>query len=205
MSNAFAAWLFLAVAATAPGSSSTPREVVQSAVGRVVAVLEESSPTSLAGRDRTRAAIRRVAAELFDFDEMARRALSRHWAGRTRAEQAEFVELFTDLLERAYITRIEAYSGEKVVYSGEAVDGRYALVRSRLVTSRRSELGLDYRLHLVAGRWKVYDVLIDGVSFVSTYRSQFNRVIQSSSWADLLERLRRKRIEIRTAGERTQS
>jgi phospholipid transport system substrate-binding protein len=137
-----------------------------------------------------------VAEELFDFEEVSRRALSVHWAARTPAERTEFVGLFTDLLERAYIGHIEAYAGEKIVYPAEKIDGDFAVVRSRIVPKRRTadarvtETGLEYRLHRKDGRWKVYDVLIDGVSFVSTYRSQFDRIIKVSSYSALADRLR---------------
>jgi len=202
MSKALAAWLLVAAAAASP--AVTPRDVVQNAVARVLATLEdakfnqpgEAMTASGPNADRVRSELRRIATELFDFDEVARRALSRHWAGRTRAEQTEFTALFTDLLERSYVGKIEAYSGEKIVYTGEVVDGSYATVRSRIVTRRRTDTALDYRMHEIDGRWKVYDVLIDGVSFVSTYRSEFNRVIQSSSYDELIERLRKKRIDV---------
>jgi phospholipid transport system substrate-binding protein len=202
------AWLLLSAAAAS--SATTPREVVETAVQQVIAVLEQSprggaevQPVSGATAPRARLEIRRTAADLFDFEEVGRRALGRHWAIRTPAEQAEFVMLFTDLLERAYVARIEAYSGERVVYTGTAVDGDHAVVRSRILTKRRStETSLDYRLHRAAGRWRVYDVLIDGVSFVSTYRSQFNRIIQLNSWDELMDRLRKKRLEARPVLDR---
>lgn len=214
MSKVLAAWLFITAAAAAPVTQTpvAPREVVQAAVSRVVMVLEEvrlNPPSAetvgrVAMPDRTRVEIRQIADQLFDFEEIARRCLGRNWAGRTKAERTEFIPLFTDLLERAYIGKVESYSGEKILYTGEIVDGQYALVRSRIITRRRTETALDYRLHQVDGKWKVYDVLIDNVSFVSTYRSEFNRVLQSSSWDDLMERLRKKRIEIRTVGGRVQ-
>lgn len=211
MSRTLAAWLVLAAAATTTGAPGGPREVVQAAVTRVLALLEEAQlqrpevePGSrLATIDQARAEIRRLAAGLFDFPEVARRTLGRHWAGRTPAEQREFVGLFTELLERAYLGRIEQYAGERILYTGEAVEGRFALVRSRIVTRRRTEMALDYRLHRVDGRWKVYDVLIDGVSFVSTYRSEFDRILQSSSWDDVMDRLRKRRLEIRPVATRT--
>ena len=199
MSKALAAWFLIAAAAASP--AITPRDVVQGAVARVISTLEdakpgESLPATRPNAERVRAEIRRIASDLFDFDEIARRALSRHWAGRTRAEQTEFTALFTDLLERSYVGKIESYAGEKIVYMGEVVDGNYATVRSRIITRRRTDTALDYRLHEIDGRWKVYDVLIDGVSFVSTYRSEFNRVIQLSSYEELIERLRKKRIDV---------
>ena len=202
MTKVLAAWFLVASAAASP--AVMPRDVVQGAVARVIATLEEAKfnqpgevLTAVGPNvERVRGEIRRIATDLFDFDEVARRALSRHWAGRTRAEQTEFTSLFTDLLERSYVGKIETYSGEKIVYTGEVVDGNYATVRSRIITRRRTDTALDYRMHEIDGRWKVYDVLIDGVSFVSTYRSEFNRVIQSSSYEELIERLRKKRIDV---------
>ena len=202
MTKVLAAWFLVASAAASP--AVMPRDVVQGAVARVIATLEEAmfnqpgeALTAVGpNAERVRGEIRRIATDLFDFDEVARRALSRHWAGRTRAEQTEFTSLFTDLLERSYVGKIETYSGEKIVYTGEVVDGNYATVRSRIITRRRTDTALDYRMHEIDGRWKVYDVLIDGVSFVSTYRSEFNRVIQSSSYEELIERLRKKRIDV---------
>jgi phospholipid transport system substrate-binding protein len=193
------ATLFLVAAATA--SNASPRDVVQNAVARVVAIVGESSDAERTAKadvvDRRRAEVRRLASEIFDFDEMARRALSRHWAPRTKVEQTEFVELFTDLLERTYVARIESYAGERISYPTEIIDGEYATVRSRIVTRRRAETLLDYRLHLVDGkRWKVFDISVDGVSFVATYRSEFSRIVQSSSYAALVDRMRKKRLEI---------
>jgi len=201
MGKTLAAWLLLSAAAA---STATPREVIEAAVQQVIAVLEQPSEGRAKVRPVSRTApkpdveIRRIAADLFDFDEVSRRALGRHWAGRTPAEQAEFVTLFTDLLERAYVARIVAYSGERIIYTGSAIQGEHAVVRTRILTRPRPDTALDYRLHRAAGRWKVYDVLIDGVSFVSTYRSEFDRIIQRHSWGELLERLRRKGIEART-------
>lgn len=201
MNHLVVAWLV----AGALVAETPPREVVQSAVSRVVAILGAEMPrpeSERAGRRhdaRRRAEIRRVALDLFDFDEVARRTLSRHWAGRSPAEQVEFVELFTDFLERSYIGKIEAYSGERIVYPGETVDGQHALVRSR-IQAPKGEIALDYRLSLRDGRWRVYDVLINGISFVATYRTEFNRIIQLSSWTELIERLRKKRGEVAVVG-----
>jgi phospholipid transport system substrate-binding protein len=196
--------------ATVTGSpASSPREIVQSAVSRVVALLDgaeadrdrsERGEARVPGPERPRGAeLRRIAVDLFDFDEMARRTLSRHWAGRTRAEQAEFVSLLIDVLERSYVARIEAYSGEKISYVGESIDGGYAVVRSKIVSPRRRhDTAIDYRLHMRDRRWKVYDVLVDGVSLVSTYRSEFNRVIAASSYNTLVDALKNRRLQVKT-------
>jgi phospholipid transport system substrate-binding protein len=176
-----------------------PRETVETAVGRVISLVQASEATkseSVAADRRTE--IRKLARQLFDFEEVTRRTLSRHWAARSSDERAEFVALFTDLLERSYITRVEAYAGETVTYSGEAVEAGYATVRSK-ITDRRNDIMLDYRLHLREGRWRVYDLQIDGVSFVATYRSQFDRIIQAESYGALLERMRKKSFEANVA------
>ena len=200
MGKAFMAWLLVASAVAAP--TMGPREIVQAAVSRVVLAIQRadmessdpSQPSRLAMEQR-RLEVRRIAADLFDFDEISRRALSRHWTARGPEEQAEFVRLFTDLLERTYLGRIESYSGEKIVYLGETVDGPFATVRSKVVTRRRGETPIDYRLHLRDGRWKVYDVLIDHASFVATYRSEFSRILQKEPYPALVERLRKQNVD----------
>ena len=195
MGKTLAAWLMVTSAMAAPASG--PREVVQAAVTRVVAVLQDDFEGAQLDRPRSemrRAQIRRAASEMFVFDEMARRTLTRHWNGRTPEEQAEFVRLFTDLLERSYIGRIEQFSGERIVYLGEAVDGPYATVRSRIITRRPAEIAVDYRLLLRDGRWRAYDVLLDGVSFVATFRSEFDRIIQQSSYPSLVDKLRKRSV-----------
>jgi phospholipid transport system substrate-binding protein len=191
MGKALAAWMMLTSVIAAPAAG--PRETVETATLGVIGVLQASAPGGRAEIDR-RAEIRRIAHELLDFNEVARRALSRHWAARTPREQVEFVGLLADLLERSYMTRIEAYAGEEIVYTGEVVDGTYATVRSKVLTQRRSEVGIDYRLHRRGNRWLAYDVLIDGVSFVSTFRAQFDRVIQAESYRALVERLRKRTL-----------
>lgn len=194
MGKAVAAWLMVAGAMAATAS---PRDVVQAAVTRVVAVLHDDFSAAHLDRPRAemrRAEIHRVANELFDFDEMARRTLTRHWNGRTPEERAEFVRLFTEVLERSYIGRIEQFSGERILYVGERVDGAFATVRSRIVTRRNAEIAVDYRLLLREGRWRVYDVLLDGVSFVASFRSEFERIIQQASYAGLVDRLRKRAV-----------
>jgi phospholipid transport system substrate-binding protein len=203
MSKALAAWIMMAGAVAAPAMG--PRETVETAVIRVINLTQEIEPAAKSESAVPRQSadkqteIRRIARDLFDFEEVTRRTLSRHWAARTQDERNEFVALFTEMLERAYINRVEAYGGENITYVGEAIDANYATVRSKIVTDRRSELTLDYRLHLRDGRWRVYDLQIDGVSFVSTYRSQFDRIIQAESYSALLERMRKKSFEANVA------
>ena len=175
---------------------SGPLELVRASVSRVLAIVQAPHPVAVAsGGGQRRTDIRRIAQGLFDFNEMARLTLARHWKDRSVREQEEFVQLFTELLERSYLTTIENYAGEKVTFVGETISGPYAQVRSRITTERRMEISIDYRLIESGARWAVYDVVLDGVSLVSNYRSQFNSIIRTSSFADLLTKLRSKEIE----------
>jgi phospholipid transport system substrate-binding protein len=199
MGKALAAWLLVAATAAA---SSTPQEVVRSAVTRVVAILQDDELTRPVNLERRRAELRRVADELFDFNEMARRALARHWTERSAQERREFVRLFSDLLERSYVGKVETFAAERIVYLGETIDGDYAAVRTKIM-ARKTEIPVEYRLYRNGQSWAVYDILFEGVSFVSTYRSQFNRIIQTSSFAQLIDKMRQKETEVVTMERRT--
>lgn len=168
----------------------TPTETVKS---RVDEALQSLSQTPNAGAtERRRAEIRRAADTLFDFPDMSRRALGRHWTDRSPAEREEFTRLFTDLIARTYIGKIDRYAGEAISYVGERVDGAEASVRSQVVTAKGSQIPVEYRLHRVNAEWTAYDVFIENVSLVGTYRSQFDRIIKAESFASLLARLREK-------------
>lgn len=192
MEKALAMWLLLAAN---PAASDTPTQVVQTAVEQVVQVVQESDLEKPDAAARHRGQIQRIAEQLFDFPEMARRTLAQHWKDRSAQERDEFVRLFRDFLGRAYFGRLERYSGERIVYMGETVDGEYATVRSKIVTGGGTEIPIDYRLRQAGSRWVVFDIAISGVSFVSSYRGQFNRIIQTSSYDALLRELRLKRGE----------
>lgn len=165
----------------------TPTETVKSRVDEALQSLSGSGAV-----EARRAEIRRVADSLFDFTEMSRRALGRYWADRTAAERDEFVRLFTDLMARSYIGKMDRYAGEAIAYTGERVDGDEARVQSEVVTAKGSRIPLEYRLHRASGGWAAYDVFIENVSLVGTYRSQFDRVIRTESFDGLLKRLRDK-------------
>jgi phospholipid transport system substrate-binding protein len=165
-----------------------PTDNLKSGIDRVITVLEDSSL-----KDRPherRAALRRVTNTIFDVEEAAQRSLARHWQARTPAEREEFVQLFGRLLEAAYLTKIELYSGEKVLYGGDTIDGEHATVRTRVVTKEGTDIPVDYRMLKRGDKWLVYDVSIEGVSLISNYRTQFNRIIQMSSFQELVKKLR---------------
>ena len=170
----------------------TPTETVKSRVDQALQSLSQTANPGAEASERRRADIRRAADTLFDFPDMSRRALGRHWTDRTPAEREEFVRLFTDLIARSYIGKIDRYAGESIAYVGERVDGEEASVRSQVVTAKGSKIPVEYRLHRANDAWTAYDVLIENVSLVGTYRSQFDRIIKAESFATLLRRLREK-------------
>jgi len=170
----------------------TPTETVKSRVDEALQSLSRTANPTAEASERRRADIRRAADTLFDFPDMSRRALGRHWTDRTPAEREEFTRLFTDLIARTYIGKIDRYAGESIAYVGERVDGEEASVRSQVVTAKGSQIPVEYRLHRVNDEWTAYDVLIENVSLVGTYRSQFDRIIKAESFANLLRRLREK-------------
>ena len=159
-------------------------------IDKVVVTLENPA---LKGESKTaerRQALRSITDGVFDWNEMAKRALGRHWAARTPAEQQEFVSLFRDLLERAYVSKIERYAGEPITYVGEVADGDLTTVRTKITTRQNQEVAIDYRMFKDGDRWRVYDVLIESISLVNNYRTQFDGIIKTSSYDELVKRLK---------------
>jgi phospholipid transport system substrate-binding protein len=176
----------------APARAGVPTDQLRAQIDRVLKLLEDPEMRK-EGRSRARrTAVRKVADDIFDFQETAKRSLARHWQPRTVAERDEFVRLFADLLERSYISRIELYGGEKIAYLGDTLDGDQALVRTRIVTKSGTEVPIEYRMSKKSDRWLVYDVIIEGVSLVANYRTQFNKIIQTSSYAELVKKMKVK-------------
>jgi phospholipid transport system substrate-binding protein len=169
-----------------PAAAGPPSDRVREYTDLVVRTLED--PALQAG-DR-RLAVRRIATEIFDLPETARRALGPHWRARTPAEREEFVQMFADLLERTYIAQIERYGGERLRIVGEKVEGERAVVQGRVVTKTGAEVPVEARMRLRAGQWLIYDVAVENVSLVANYRTQFDRIIRTSSYAELVRRLR---------------
>jgi phospholipid transport system substrate-binding protein len=191
---AITAALCSAVLLASPAAGGPPTDQLRGHIDRFVKVLDNNGLKGPARTRERRDALRRIADEAFSFSEMARRTLGQHWAARTPAEREEFTHLFADLLERAYLEKIDQYSGEQVSYVGETADTGHAVVRTRIV-SRGGETPVDYALLRNGDRWLVYDVKIEGISMVGNYRTQFNRIIHASSYQELVRRLQEKQNE----------
>jgi phospholipid transport system substrate-binding protein len=165
-------------------------------VDRVLKVLRDPEPRGEAQVNRRRGALDRIAGEIFDFGDMSRRALGPHWEQRTTAERVEFVRLFTELIQRVYVAKVDQHAAAtKITFRGETVDAAYAVVQTTIPLGNGGKLPLDYRMHHTRDRWQVYDLSIDGISLVANYRAQFNKVIRASSYGELVTRLRAPRAD----------
>ncbi|HSF29936.1 MAG TPA: ABC transporter substrate-binding protein [Candidatus Tectomicrobia bacterium] len=190
-------WVMLLVAAfwlSASGQATAgePTDLIRQTTDQVLKILEDPNLQGPAKQAERQDRLRKVSDQAFDWQEMARRALAVHWRERTPQQRQEFVELFRDLVERTYMNRLETATQEKqdIQYVGEQVDGSRALVKTNVLTKRNQQVPIEYRLHKSNGRWLVYDVLIEGISLINNYRSQFNRIISSSSYNELVQKMK---------------
>ena len=187
--------LFLAPAGAASGP---PTEVVKGAVQGVLDIL--NNPAYQAQKDYRRQLVKQTVDARFDYQEMAKRCLGGTWSGLSDAQRDDFVQLFAQLLEASYYDKIEKYTRNiRIEYTGEIVDDVYAEVKCVIVRPN-DRIPFNFRLLQDAGGWKVYDVVIEGVSLVSNYRSQFTRVIHESSYAELVRRLRNRVNQLQQTG-----
>jgi phospholipid transport system substrate-binding protein len=175
-----------------PAAAGVPTDQLKGAVERVLKTLDDPALRGETRLGERRAAVRKIANEIFDFTEIAKRSMARHWQPLSEAQRTEFVGLFADLLERSYISKIETYGGD----TAERADGDFATVSTRIITKNGTEVPVDYRMVKRTDRWLVYDVSIEGVSLVSNYRTQFNKIIQTTSYNELVSKLRTKQDEL---------
>jgi phospholipid transport system substrate-binding protein len=175
--------------------AGVPTDQLRGSIDLVLKIVTDPELKKEARTAERRKRIRAVVNQIFDFSEISQRCLGRHWQARTPAGKEQFIALFGDLLENAYITKIESYSGEKILYPGDTIEGDLALAKTRIVTKQETEIPVDDRMFLKDGRWAVYDVSIEGISLIGNYRIQFNAVIQRSGYPDLVARLTAKRDE----------
>jgi len=167
-----------------------PQDKIHKTVDDVLAILDNKN---LEPQQR-HTQIRQAVLKRFGFDEMAQRSLGQHWRTLTPQQRQEFVELFTDLLERSYISRIEGYKAgpQGVHYPKEDITGDQAVVHSEIMSEHGEPVTVDYHLLHKDGDWKAYDIVIEGVSLVNNYRTQFNTIMLKDSYAGLVKQMRTK-------------
>jgi len=187
----------LGVAQSSISLAATATESVKGTIDRVLHILQDKEMKKAERTDERRRLIEKTIGDRFGWEEMAKRTLSGQWAKMTDKQRQEFVDLFRTLLTNTYIGRIETYSGEQIQYINERIQDGFAEVRTK-VSSGKTEFPMDYRLLNRSGDWHVYDIVLDGVSLVANYRGQFSKILHSSGYEDLVEKLRTKSEKITT-------
>ena len=169
-----------------------PMDEIRVAVTQALQILKEPEMRSNHERKALDTRLEKIIDPVFDFREMAKRSLGIHWRDLTPGEQQEFVPLFKDFLSSVYLGRIGFYNGEKVVFTGDTVGDNYAEIDTRVVAKNGDQFPVVYMMKRNGGDWKIYDVVVDNVSIDNNYRSQFDRVISTSSYQELVKRLKEK-------------
>jgi len=188
--------IILSLTAPNPSRAGDPTERIRFVVEQGIEILNETKLQSKNGKQVYLDRLRDVVFPLFNFPEMARRSLGYHWRRLSPVERQEFVTLFTNLLERSYAGKIDLYDGEIVIFTGEAVEDNYARVDTKIISKRGEEYSIDYKLLRTNGDWRIYDVVVEHISLVNNYRSQFNRVISNSSYENLIKKINQKLKEL---------
>jgi phospholipid transport system substrate-binding protein len=175
-----------------PAYAGAPLDTVQLNANKGFEVLRDPKLKAESAKEVKKEKLRLIYDQLFDDVELSKRTLARNWNSLNVAQRQEFVKLFRQVLEKAYIDKILAYTDEKIVYDREnMVSGTLAEVQTKVVTTSK-EIPITYRLLLKDGTWKVYDVVIENVSLVLNYRTQFNDILVKNTPEQLLEILRKK-------------
>jgi phospholipid transport system substrate-binding protein len=175
-----------------PLHAGAPTEEIRTAIDQGVEILKSAKLDSSKQRAQVINQLREIVYTRFDFEEMAKRSLGSHWRRLNPQQQKEFVSAFTELLETTYADKIDLYEGQQVEYIGETIDKNYAEVNTKVIGKDRQTYSVDYRLHQVGGKWRIYDVVAENISLVNNYRSQFNRVVVNSSFEELIKRIKQK-------------
>ena len=172
--------------------AGVPTEQVRQTADKVLQVLQDPRFKANGNMSQRREQLRQILGARFDFAEMAKRSLGSNWQKGSSAEQQQFIRLFTDHLEKSYIAQIESYAGEKIIYGREAVEQDQAEVETKIVTKKSEQVSVNYKLKADGAEWKVYDVVIENVSLVNNFRTQFSRILAKGSFAELISQLEAK-------------
>ena len=166
---------------------------LKSTIDKVIAIVKDENLRK--DKQGRRAALRKTIDERFDYRQMVMRSLAKNWDPRSDQERQQFISLFKSLLENSYASKLESYSDEKINYLSEVIKGKYALVKTEVVRPS-STIAVDYKLIQENGNWQVYDFVIEGVSMIRNYRSQFTKIIRKDSYEVLVQKLTDKINEL---------
>src|SRR3990167_7167217 len=176
--------LFLLVSVSASLQAVEPGKLIMDTIDKGILILKDPA---LKGEEKVQERRQKL------FEEMSKRALGLYWKKCSPEEKKEFVELFTSILKDAYIGKTDTYSGEKIVLIKEKIESNYANVQTRFVTINGTEVLVGFCMMDTQEKWKVYDVVIEGVSMVNNYRNQFNSILVKSSYKELVQKIKEKK------------
>ena len=180
--------------------ASTPTEQVREKADKVLKILND--PALKNNKEKRRDMVMNIVEDMIDWQEVSKRALAIHWRKRTPEERKEFVNLYRDLLKRTYSDKLDLYAGESIIYDSEKIDGNRAVVKTRMINKKKGEeASVEYRLIKKDDRWLGYDLVIEGISAVNNYRVQFNEVITSSSYENLIKKMENREFKIKEASK----
>jgi len=179
-----------------PAVAGGATDAMKSTIDEVLRIIQDKELKQPGRADERRQRLEQVVGDRFDYQEMSKRSLGAPWSTLSDKDKEEFVALFRTLLTNSYADKIESYSGEGVQYLNERTEKDYAEVRTKVLTGK-VEIPLDYRLLNKGADWRVYDVVVDGVSLVNNYRGQFSKILRTSTFADLVDQLRKKSDKIK--------
>lgn len=172
-------------------AKGSPTEAMRTTISQALGVLQDQELKKPERTDERVTRLKQIADVRFDYGEMAKRSLGSQWDKLDERKRQEFVDLFTEFLTATYVEKMHSYSDEEVTFLKERLDGNYAEVKSIMV-GKKTEIPMDYRLVMKGGDWKVYDVVIDGISLAQNYRRQFAAILRSSSYEQFVQMLREK-------------
>jgi phospholipid transport system substrate-binding protein len=184
--------LIMTLVFCSPVLGGAPTDQVKATTDKILAILTDPALQAPEMIEEKKRMIRKAVDERFDWTAISRRALGRHWRKMTTDEKKAFVPLFGQMLEKTYLSRVGEYSGEKVSYVDEKVDGTYGVVKAKIISDTHGEIAVKYRLWNKKDEWFIYDISIEGVSLVNNYRSQFNTILMKSSPSELIKKLEEK-------------
>jgi phospholipid transport system substrate-binding protein len=192
-----ASLLLLGAITVQPAMAGGATDAMKHTIDEVLTIIKDKEFKQSGRAEERRQRLEKVVGDRFDYQEMSKRALGAPWNQLSDKDKQEFVALFRTLLTNSYADKIEAYTGEGVQYLNERTENNYAEVRTKVLTGK-VEIPLDYRLLNKGTDWRVYDVVVDGVSLVNNYRGQFSKILRSSTYADLVDQLRKKSDKIKS-------
>ncbi len=172
-------------------AGNSPTDDIRASVDTIISILNDEQLDHAGKRSK----ITTVVYKRFDFRAMSQRTLATNWKNTTAEEKNKFVDLFSKLIENSYIGKLDSYTNEKVNYTGEKVDGKKAVVETLIITTS-ADIPVDYRVYRKDGEWLIYDVIIEGVSLISNYRSSYQEIMKNEGFEGLLAKMQAKIDEL---------